>query len=152
MNERQNLFQQETVEGLFRRIDQLRPESARQWGKMDVAQMMAHCSKGLDMANGRVVLPRVFLGWTLGPMLKFIYTNDRPFGHNAPTHRQLVMADPFEFAREREHLKQKIQAFHIGGEAQCTKHAHPFFGKLTPQQWARGSYKHVDHHLRQFGV
>jgi transposase InsO family protein len=63
-----------------------------------------------------------------------------------------VIADSRDFFREQEQLKLKVLQFHEGGEAKCTRHPHPFFGALTPQEWARGSYKHLDHHLRQFGV
>jgi len=57
-----NVFQREVVDELISRIDNLQPASERQWGKMDVAQMMAHCSAGLDMASGKLNLPRVLIG------------------------------------------------------------------------------------------
>jgi len=63
-----------------------------------------------------------------------------------------VVADPRDFAREKEQLKSKIRGFCEGGEARCTRHPHPFFGSLTPYEWSRGMYKHLDHHLRQFGA
>ena len=45
-----NLFEGETVDEIVSRIDKLQPTSQRYWGKMDVAQMLAHCSAGIDMA------------------------------------------------------------------------------------------------------
>ncbi|MGA9642033.1 MAG: DUF1569 domain-containing protein [Terriglobales bacterium] len=146
------LFEQEGAEEIVARIGTLQPGSARQWGKMDVAQMMAHCSATMDMASGRLNLPRIFIGRLIGRIFKPIYTNEKPFSKNGPTDKQLVVADARDFAREQEKLKAKVREFHEGGEAKCTRHPHPFFGPLTPQQWARGSYKHLDHHLRQFGV
>jgi hypothetical protein len=68
-----NLFQLEAVDELVSRLDKLQPASPRQWGKMEVAQMMAHCSAALDMASGRLNLPRIFLGRLLGPFVKPIY-------------------------------------------------------------------------------
>ena len=147
-----NLVQSEAVDEIISRIDKLQPISQRQWGKMDVAQMMAHCSASVDMATGRLKIPRAFIGRLVGPLFKSIYTNEKPFSQNAPTAQELKFADPHDFAREQEMLKQKVHEFHRGGEAQCTKHPHPFFGALTPQEWARGTYKHLDHHLRQFGA
>ncbi len=146
-----NLFERETVEEVTRRIDSLQPASQRLWGKMDAAQMMAHCSAALDMASGRVQLPRVFIGRLIGPLFKSVYTSEKPFSQNNPTAKELVTAGERDFLRERELLKQKVRQFHEGGEASCTRHPHPFFGSLTPQQWSRGMYKHLDHHLRQFG-
>ncbi len=148
----ENLFQPETVDELMSRIDKLHPASPRQWGKMDVAQMMAHCSAALDMASGRLNLPRVFIGRLLGPLVKPIYTNEKPLSKNSPTAKELIFTDPRDFAREQEQLKSKVRQFHQAGEGQCTRHPHPFFGPLSPQEWSRGMYKHLDHHLRQFGA
>jgi hypothetical protein len=147
-----NLFQPDTVDEVISRIDDLQPTTQRQWGKMDVAQMMAHCSAALDMASGRLILPRLLIGRILGPFVKPIYTNDKPFSRNSPTDKKLVIPDQRDFPREQEQLKLHIRQFHQDGEEKCTKHPHPFFGVLTPQEWSRGMYKHLDHHLRQFGV
>jgi hypothetical protein len=147
-----NLFQQEAVDEVIGRVDRLQPGTQRQWGKMDVAQMMAHCSAALDMASGRLKLPRLFIGRLIGSLAKPMYTNEKPFSRNGPTDKKLVVSDQREFLREQEQLKQKVRQFHEGGEARCSTHPHPFFGALTPQEWSRGMYKHLDHHLRQFGA
>lgn len=147
-----NLFERETVEEIISRIDKLQPASQRQWGKMDVAQMLAHCSAGMDMASGRLNLPRAFIGRLLGPFVKPIYTNEKPFSQNNPTAKELVFSGQRDFLREQQQLREKIRQFYEGGEAKCTRHPHPFFGALTPQEWSRGMYKHLDHHLRQFGA
>jgi Protein of unknown function (DUF1569) len=147
-----NLFERETVEEIIVRIDKLQPTAQRHWGKMDVAQMLAHCSAGMDMASGRLNLPRAFIGRVLGPFVKPIYSNEKPFSRNNPTAKELVFSKPCDFLREQQQLRVKVRQFHEGGEAQCTRHPHPFFGTLTPQEWSRGMYKHLDHHLRQFGA
>jgi transposase InsO family protein len=64
----------------------------------------------------------------------------------------LVVSDSRDFSLEQRRLKDCVREFHQGGEAKCTRHPHPFFGNLTPQEWSRGMYKHLDHHLRQFGA
>lgn len=148
----QSLFQPEAVAEVISRIDKLQPATQHQWGKMDVAQMMAHCSATLDVACGRVVLPRMFIGRILGPFVRPAFTSDKPYSRNAPTDKKFVIADKRDFAREQEQLKTRVREFQEGGEEKCTTHPHSFFGPLTPQQWATGMYKHLDHHLRQFGV
>ena len=152
LGETKNLFEQETVDDVISRIDKLQPTSQRQWGKMDVAQMMAHCSITMDIASGSLNLPRLFIGRLIGPFARSIYINEKPFSKNGPTGKELVVAAPRDFTREREQLKLKIRQFSEGGEVRCTRHPHPFFGPLTPRAWSRGMYKHLDHHLRQFGV
>jgi hypothetical protein len=148
----QNLFQRDAVDEVISRIDKLQPTTQHLWGKMDVAQMMAHCSATLDMASGRTILPRLFIGRILGPFVRPVFTNDKPFSRNSPTDKKFLIADQRDFAKEREQLKVRVRQFHEGGEAKCTTHPHSFFGPLTPKEWATGMYKHLDHHLQQFGV
>jgi hypothetical protein len=147
-----NLFEPETVDEILSRIGKLQAASPRQWGKMDAAQMLAHCAAAMEMATGESNLPRAFIGRILGPLVKPIYTNEKPFSKNSPTAKELVFLNPCDFSREQEKLCDKVRRFHSGGEAKCTRHPHPFFGSLTPAEWSRGMYKHLDHHLRQFGV
>jgi hypothetical protein len=146
------LFEQETVDDVISRIDSLQPASVRQWGRMEVAQMMAHCSVVMDMGLGRLNLPRVFIGRLLGPVFKPMCTNDKPFPKNGHAHPRTVISGQRDFLCEQEQLKQKVRQFHDGGEAQCTRHPHPFVGALTPCAWSCVLYKHLDHHLRQFSV
>ena len=147
-----NLFEKEAVDEMISRIDKLQPAAQRQWGKMDVAQMMAHCSGALDMALGKSNLPRILIGRLIGPLVKPVYINEKPFSKSNPTAKELVVSDQRNFALEQAQLKEKIAMFHQGGEQECTRHPHPFFGSLTPYEWSRGMYKHLDHHLRQFGA
>ena len=146
-----NLFEPGTVEEVRSRIEHLRSDSPRQWGKMDVAQMMAHCSTALEMASGKFVAKRTLLGRIIGPRFRHILTNDDPMPRNSPTAKELRVGS-CDFDRERGRLLECVRQFHQGGEAQCTRHPHPFFGPITPNEWGTGMYKHLDHHLRQFGV
>ncbi len=147
-----NLFEKDASEEIIARIDRLQSAAPRQWGKMDVAQMMAHCSAAMEMASGELNPPRMLIGRLLGPFVKPVFTNEKPFAQNNPTEKKLVVADQRDFQEERERLKACVRQFHEGGESKCTRHPHPFFGALTPYEWSRGMYKHLDHHLRQFGA
>src|SRR5256885_14589451 len=97
-----NLFERETVDEVIARIDKLQPTSQRQWGKMDAAQMMAHCSITMEIASGRLNLPRVFIGRLIAPFFKSILTNEKPFRKNGPTGKELLVADQRDFARSEE--------------------------------------------------
>jgi hypothetical protein len=78
--------------------------------------------------------------------------NDEPVRRNTPTVRDLVVADDRELGPERQPLCGLIDRFAAAGPAGCTTHPHSFFGPRTPREWAVLMYKHLDHHLRQFGV
>jgi uncharacterized protein YjeT (DUF2065 family) len=148
----ESLFEPDEVRHLKQRILQLSPQSPRQWGGMSVAQALAHCSAGLQMAMGETREPRVFIGRILGPLIKPLAMRDHePLRRNAPTSKALTVSDERDFHVEREKICNLIDRFATGGPESCTKHPHPFFGTLTPQQWSKLMHKHLDHHLRQFG-
>jgi hypothetical protein len=147
-----NIFNHMHTAEVLKRIDKLSPNSQPQWGKMDVAQMLAHCSAFHDIAMGNSFPPRSWLGIIVGRFAKQIIYNDKALPHNLSTIPTILIADDREFDAEKEKLKQKIITFQTNGPEKCTTHPHPFFGKLTSEQWGKGIYKHLDHHLKQFGV
>ncbi|MDF2668845.1 MAG: hypothetical protein K0R67_1151 [Paenibacillus sp.] len=148
----QNIFDHTNTVEILTRIDKLSPNSQPQWGQMDVAQMLAHCSSFQDFATGNSFEKRGWLGIIIGNFVKPLFYNDKPLPRNMSTIPTVLIADSKEFEKEREILKQSIITFQNNGPERCTTHPHPFFGKLTPEQWGKGIYKHLDHHLKQFGV
>ena len=148
----QSIFEKNTFKAIQQRIQQLSPDAKALWGKMTVAQMLAHCTEGMKMAAGEIHLPRVFLGRIVGRFLKDIYYNEKPFPKHINTDKALVIREDKDFKTEQQRLLDSVEKFHIGGPEKCTKTPHPFLGDFTPEQWAMGMYKHLDHHLRQFGA
>ncbi|MFZ0742781.1 MAG: DUF1569 domain-containing protein [Terracidiphilus sp.] len=148
-----NLFETATLNEITDRMTHLRPDSERQWGKMNVAQMLAHCSASIGMAEGMVTPPRILLGRLIGPLAKkSLIVKGEPMRRNSMTEKSLLVTDEREFIAERQRLRESIVRFASGGPGICTKHPHFFFGALTPVEWAALMYQHLDHHLRQFGV
>ncbi len=145
-----SLFEKPAADEILNRIEALTAQTQRQWGKMDVTQMLAHCSAGLDMAAGRNVPPRSLIGRVIGSFMKDLYSNDKPFDKDSPT--SLKIGTDLDFAKEKQHLKETVINFSQNGLTTATSQPHPFFGKLTPEGWGKGMYKHIDHHLKQFGV
>jgi len=149
----ESMFDAARVEEMKRRLGSLRPDSARVWGSMTVSQMVAHCCLGMEMATGDSKLPRVFVGRILGLLVKNMALKEgEPMRRNSPTAPSLLVKGDPDFEASREQLRGLIDRFAEGGPAACTTHPHAFFGKLTPEQWSTLVYKHLDHHLRQFGV
>ena len=148
-----NLFEPERFDEIRARIAQLRPDSPAEWGQMNTAQALAHCSEGVSWAVGDTVPPRMFFGSLLGRAIKGkVLGDDAPMRRNSPTAKTLIVADAREFAAEQSRLLALLDRFASGGPTGCTVQAHSFFGRLTPMEWAILMYKHIDHHLRQFGV
>lgn len=146
------LFDSTAYDEIISRIDTLTPESHRRWGRMNVAQMLAHCVQPLMMATGTRKLKRQLLGRLIGWLAKKNYLSDKPFDQNLPTAAGFKIPDEREFEKEKAELKKLVKQFYDGGETAATRHPHSFFGHLTPKQWGETQYKHLDHHLRQFGA
>jgi hypothetical protein len=148
-----NLFEAAAVEEVKERLARLRPDSGRLWGKMNAAQAVAHCAAGLELAVGDRLPPRKLLGRIIGGLVKpMALGTDEPMRRNTPTVKDLVVRDERDLDMERKRLSALIDRFAAAGPGGCTTHPHSFFGRLTPQEWAILMYKHLDHHLRQFGV
>ncbi|HEY4218703.1 MAG TPA: DUF1569 domain-containing protein [Gemmatimonadaceae bacterium] len=148
-----NLFDPSAVQEVKQRVSQLRADSPRQWGKMTPSQAVAHCAIGVAVAVGDERPPRVFIGRILGGIIKPLALNDdKPMKKNSPTAKSMVVGDNRDFETERRRLLGLIDRFATAGPAGCTTHPHAFFGPMTPSEWAILMYKHLDHHLRQFGA
>lgn len=137
---------------LIERLGRLAPDAARQWGTMSAAQMMEHAARGLEMASGRKPVKQVFLGKMLSWMFRKEFLGEQPFKPNRPTGPDFKIKDEPDFESTRIRLSELIMEFQALGESGLDGNVHGFFGPLTGKQWGETQYKHLDHHLRQFGV
>jgi hypothetical protein len=147
------LFEQSVVQEIKKRIAQFQPDNYRQWGKMNAGQAFAHCAGALELALGEKRPPRMILGRIIGRIVKpLAFGNDTPMPRNSSTAPCLEVEDDRNLEAERERLLKLLDRFANDGPDGCTKHPHSFFGPLSPIEWAELMYKHLDHHLRQFGA
>ena len=148
-----NLYEPATVAEVKQRIAQLTPQHSPEWGKMNAAQAAAHCAIAMEWAVGDTRPKRMFIGRILAPIVRpKLLGTEEPMRRNSPTTKELIIADQRDLTKECTRLTGLIDRFATSGPAACTTHPHTFFGSLTPDQWAILMYKHLDHHLRQFGV
>jgi Protein of unknown function (DUF1569) len=147
------LYDHAVADDFKARVARLTPGAQPLWGKMTVAQAVAHLALALEGATGESRPPRMFVGRLFGPLIKRLALgDDKPMARNAPTAPGFAVRDERNLERERVRLIALIDRFTSSGPAGCTRHPHPFFGSLTPPEWAHLQFKHLDHHLRQFGV
>ncbi len=147
-----NLFGQQAYNEITERMNKLTPQSQRQWGKMDVAQMLAHCKEAFKVPLSDKPLKRTFMGLLLGGMIKHKLYNDDPWKQSLPTAPQFIIKDSRNFENEKKELQALVDKFYNSIPAEIEKVTHPMFGKFTGEQWGKAMYKHLDHHLMQFGV
>jgi len=147
-----DLFDGASRQEILDRLDRLAPDSPRQWGKMGPAQMLAHCANALDVATGDRPLKQAWIGRLLGPLVRRKVLGDAPFSRNSPTDPGFVIKDSRDFAAEKRRLQAAVARFVELGPEHAGACVHSFFGALSGDEWGRLMGKHLDHHLRQFGV
>jgi len=145
-----NLFDPAVKQEIVDRINKLTPESKALWGKMNIGQMLAHLQVPIAVAEGTRTVKRTFFGRIVGPMVKSMIYNEKPFKRHLPTDPSFLMHDEEkDFETEKQGLLAMVNKF---SENSIVNEVHPFFGKMTKEQWSKGTWKHLDHHLQQFGV
>jgi hypothetical protein len=136
----------------IQRVQNLSSESKPLWGTMNAAQMLTHCKIVLQSALGEVQLKRVWIGLLIGQRFKKIILGATGFGKNIPTLKEAKIKDEHVFEVEQQNVIKLLERFASGGEQILRTRVHPFFGKMSPEEWDVFEAKHLDHHLRQFGV
>jgi hypothetical protein len=145
-----NLFDTAVKQEIITRINKLTPHSQRQWGKMDVAQMLAHVQLPIRIAYGTHQPKGSFLLRLIGPLFKSKLWDKKPYKQGLPTDPTFIMTgSEKDFEKEKAGLLDLVTRF---SEATIVGEKHPVFGKLTKENWSKATWKHIDHHLNQFGV
>jgi hypothetical protein len=148
-----NVFSQTDVAEVLGRIEQLSPEAQPLWGKMTVGQMLAHCNVLYEMVYDNLhPKPYLLMKVILKLLVKNKVINEEPYPKNIKTAPQFLIKETKDFNQEKARLIAYIQKTHRMGKAYFDGRESHSFGKLTSQEWNNMFYKHLDHHLRQFGA
>ena len=148
-----SIYLASTTEELFRRIDQLNPESQGLWGKMAVGQMFSHCAVPYEQILGlNTDQPPFLMRLILKLFLKKSMVNEVPYKRNLPTAPSFIRTDNYDFLIEKERLKNYIKTIQEMGAEKLSNTPSLSLGSLSATEWNNLLYKHIDHHLAQFGV
>ncbi|NEM98440.1 DUF1569 domain-containing protein [Pontibacter burrus] len=148
-----NVFAPETTAELINRVNALTPDSRQLWGKMDVAQMLAHCNVTYELVyEDKHPTPNPIMKFLVKLLVKDFVVNEKPFKQNGHTAPHFKIADARDFEVEKNRLVGFLQKTQQLGESHFEGKDSHSFGKLTSTQWNNMFYKHLNHHLCQFGV
>jgi hypothetical protein len=147
-----SIFNLEDKNDILNRLDQLHPDSKPMWGKMSVSQMLAHCIVPTKISAGDIPGKRNIFGMLFGKIAKKRMVSEEPFKKNLPTDPSFVVKHDPDFFESQQELKTLIEKLYNTDKNELAHRKHPFFGKMTIDEWGLLNYKHFDHHLRQFGV
>ena len=136
---------------ILRRMQSLSASSTRRWGSLDVVGMLQHLRLSARMTLGELPVPsankRVFQVFPLKHLILYVL----PFPKGAPTAPELKPINVASLEEEREGLLELLDRIGMGPQ-EGVGPAHPLFGPLTWREWGVATYKHADHHLRQFSA
>ena len=133
------------------RMRSLSASSTGRWGKMNVTEMLQHLRLSARMTVGELEVPssnkRMFQVWPLKHLILYVL----PFPKGAPTAPELLPGAAESFEEERAAVLTLLDQIGTGPQEGAGP-AHPLFGTLSWPEWGAVTYKHVDHHLKQFGA
>ena len=131
------------------RLAQLTPERAPRWGRFSARQMVTHLLESYRMGAGELRLPVRPL--PLRAVVRYLMIHVLPFPRSAPTAPQLLARAPDSWERDVAALSDRI-ASRVEPAPGAELATHPLFGRMSAADWGVLSYKHTDHHFRQFGI
>ena len=149
----ENIFDESISDGTIKRINLLKSESQPKWGKMSAGQMLAHCNVTYELVfENKHSKPKGFKKWMLKTFVKNIVVGEKSYKKNSRTAPEFLITEEKDFKSEKERLIAYIRKTQeLGADYFNGKDSHSF-GKLTKEEWNNMFYKHIDHHLNQFGV
>ena len=148
-----NTFDPKTTEETFKRLEKLNYMSKPQWGKMNVAQMLAHLNVTYDLAYDKIQSPTNFFTRILLKLLvKPLVTSDKPYKKNSHTAPVFIITNERDFEKEKSMFIDNVKKTETDGVAFFEGKVSSSFGPMTAKEWSAQFYKHIDHHFTQFGV
>ncbi|MDN3582964.1 DUF1569 domain-containing protein [Mucilaginibacter flavus] len=147
-----NIFTAPVANGVIERINTLTPQTQPQWGKMNVAQMLAHCNVSYEMTyEDKHPKPNPFMKLIIKLLVKKVVVSETPYKRNNPTAPAFLITTEKDFEAEKSRLIAYIQKTQQLGEKALDGRESLSFGPLSITEWNNMYYKHLDHHLTQFG-
>lgn len=138
---------------LLERINKLAPTSTPQWGSMDVAQMLAHCNVTYELVFDNIhPKPNGLKRFILKLLVKPLVVGPKPYKKSSPTAPEFLIKSNKDFVAEKARLIDYINKTQELGQNHFEGKESHSFGNLTGTEWNNMFYKHLDHHLTQFGV
>jgi len=147
-----NLFNESDKSELIERINKLTSDTVPEWGKMNVSQMLEHCTVSVRLALGEIKPEMNEEYLRLGRLVKDKVFESEVFSKELPTTKEFIIVDKGNFDLNKNTFINYINRFANSDIKIELKGNHPYFGELTMEEWSKLIWKHTNHHLKQFCV
>ena len=153
MQEQLNFLKNEYIQIIQKADTSAQP----QWGKMDFQQMLEHVADFFQVSTQKQHYPLVSPPEHMPKLKEFLMSN-KQFRENTKAPANIIGEEPFPYKYATvDEAKQELASevdyfFQLYNDEPALTAVHPVFGELNFEEWVRLHYKHVTHHLRQFGL
>lgn len=148
-----SVYDNSVAQDFINRINKLTPKTQPQWGKMNVSQVLAHCCVTYEyIFDERKDKPNFLVKWMLKKFVKKKVVSEESYAQNLATGPAFIIPDDKDFEAEKIRLINYVNKVVEKGESFFKGKASVSFDVLTPEEWNNMMYKHLNHHLTQFGV
>lgn len=144
-----SILEPQALAEIKERLNNFSEDSKRLWGKMTPGQTMNHCQVPLNIMLGKNDY-NLKPNWLVNVLFKKSMYNDNIWRKNLPTAKIMRQTEEKDFYAEKAKLMALIDE--VSSQPEKEWGTHPSFGYFTNEQWGQMQYKHLDHHLRQFGL
>lgn len=145
------ILNQNNIDVFINKTKTINENTSSNWGKMNSAQMLQHLNKSLEILFTNKPIKRMFIGRIIGKLiLKKALKNQQPIDKNSPTAPSFVADIKADFNKEQTLLLSYLEKLKKISEIDLNNKVHPFFGKMSGNEWNVLIYKHLDHHFKQF--
>lgn len=146
------LFDATVNRDIITRLANLTPGCKASWGKMSAGEMLVHLDLSLQANFGKLLLRKSWIGVFFKPAARRVLLGNKPLPRRLPAPKETLSAAPADFAAEKKNVIAMIRLYAEKGASVLGTQPHNILGKITPEESAFIAYKHIDHHLRQFGL
>ena len=147
-----NIFSEPVAGEIVGRINNLSADSTPEWGKMGVSHMLAHCNVSYELVyDDKHPKPNPFMKFILKMLVKDKVVSEIPYKRSSPTAPAFIIKGDRDFEIEKTRLVNYVKKTQALGETEFDGKESHSFGKLSINEWNNMFYKHLDHHLTQFG-
>lgn len=149
---KKNLLYKNSAQSIIKRVGGLYPDRTNLWGAMNATEMLLHCNScNREIFEGKRGNSKTSLKqYLLRIIALYIAPNFTKGRASEPKHITKGKVSHENFEKARSEFIQLIEHFPLN--QQVLTLTHPAFGNISTKQWGIAAYKHMDHHLRQFGI
>lgn len=147
-----NVLTEDGLNDILTRLEKLTCDTVPEWGTMNAAQMLSHCTVSIKLAFNEMEPEYNEKYLAIGKMVRSKLFDSEVFTKNVPTTKEFLNTDGENYDKNKLIFIDYIKRFNEADPSYVNTGSHPYFGRLGMNEWGQLIYKHTNHHFVQFGI